>query len=309
MRSCVNSGGDIAGLRKRPICARRPASGLVDARRSAHAADFRHHPPGRASFPGAHPAPSVPELHRLPMSDVSEWLSSLGLSQYAEAFEAQGVEFDQRGELSDADLRELGVSALGHRKRLLKAIAMLVAGDNAALVGASSATVVETAPLAPTPRADSCTPSSASRAGAERRQLTVMFCDLVGSTALSARLDPEDLQQLHPQLSRGGGRGGRALRGPHRAIPRRRRAGLLRLSAGARGRCGARRAFGTEHRQGARDTARRGDTELQTRIGIATGRSSSARSAPARRRLNVRPAARRRILRRACRRKPSRARS
>ena len=66
----------------------------------------------------------------LPMTDVGEWLSSLGLPQYAEAFEAQGVELDQRVELSDADLRELGVSALGHRKRLRAAFHCARSGDD-----------------------------------------------------------------------------------------------------------------------------------------------------------------------------------
>ena len=118
------------------------------------------------------------------MTDVGEWLSSLGFSQYAPGFEAQAVEFDQLAELSDTDLRELGVVALGHRKRLLKAIAELAAGEDSVGLGA------------PTPRAEASPPSSASTAAAERRHLTVMFCDLVGSTQLATQLDPEDLQQV-----------------------------------------------------------------------------------------------------------------
>jgi len=118
------------------------------------------------------------------MTDVGEWLSSLGLSQYAAGFEAQAVEFDQLAELSDADLRELGVVALGHRKRMLKAIAELATGEDPAAAGTQ------------TPQAEASLPPSASKASAERRHLTVMFCDLVGSTHLATQLDPEDLRQV-----------------------------------------------------------------------------------------------------------------
>ncbi len=106
--------------------------------------------------------------------DVTQWLQSLGLAEYAPAFVEQGMGVDLLGELSDADLKELGVAMLGHRKRLLLAIAALAPGA----AGAPAA--------APPP------PSRE----AERRQLTVMFCDLVGSTLLAGRLDPEDLQRL-----------------------------------------------------------------------------------------------------------------
>jgi class 3 adenylate cyclase/tetratricopeptide (TPR) repeat protein len=117
------------------------------------------------------------------MSNLGQWLSDLGLPQYAAAFEAQAIEFDQLPDLSDADLRELGVAALGHRKRLLKAIA-----DRFDDTGtADAAAVQEHHPALPSP-----TPPAA----AERRHLSVMFCDLVGSTQLATQLDPEDLQQL-----------------------------------------------------------------------------------------------------------------
>jgi len=119
----------------------------------------------------------------MPMSDLGQWLSNLGLPQYAAAFEAQAVELDQLAELSDADLRELGVAALGHRKRLLKAIADRLDGKDAADAAA-------------TPQDRVPPPSPAPAAGAERRHLSVMFCDLVGSTQLATQLDPEDLQQL-----------------------------------------------------------------------------------------------------------------
>jgi class 3 adenylate cyclase/tetratricopeptide (TPR) repeat protein len=115
------------------------------------------------------------------MDDVEQWLQGLGLGVYAQAFAEQGIEFDLLGELGDDDLKALGVAALGHRKRLLRSIAALNSGASPSLLAAS---------LEPIAAA-----STAPR-DAERRHLTVMFCDMVGSTALSGRLDPEDLQQL-----------------------------------------------------------------------------------------------------------------
>jgi SAM (Sterile alpha motif) domain-containing protein len=101
--------------------------------------------------------------------DVAEWLRALGLEQYARVFRQNEIDQEVLPELTDADLEKLGVP-MGHRKRLLRAILTLRA---AAPVAAS--------PPAGQPQVDT---------SAERRQLTVMFCDLVGSTALSARLDP-----------------------------------------------------------------------------------------------------------------------
>jgi class 3 adenylate cyclase/predicted ATPase len=105
--------------------------------------------------------------------DVGDWLRSVGLGQYEAMFRASEIDADILPELTDSDLEKLGVP-LGHRKRLLKAIAGL---------GVAAA-----APPSPTPRA--------AAEAAERRQLTVMFVDLVGSTALSATLDPEDLRSV-----------------------------------------------------------------------------------------------------------------
>ncbi|HXD14353.1 MAG TPA: adenylate/guanylate cyclase domain-containing protein [Xanthobacteraceae bacterium] len=105
--------------------------------------------------------------------DVGDWLRSVGLGQYEATFRASEIDADILPELTDSDLEKLGVP-LGHRKRLLKAIAGL---------GVAAA-------AAPTP-----TPRTAADAS-ERRQLTVMFVDLVGSTALSAKLDPEDLRSV-----------------------------------------------------------------------------------------------------------------
>ena len=108
--------------------------------------------------------------------DIAKWLRGLGLQQYAAAFRDNAIDAEILPELTDVDLEKLGV-VLGHRKRLLKAIAAL-----AAPAAAMQATSVGSAP--------------AHGHDAERRQLTVMFCDLVGSTALSARLDPEDMREV-----------------------------------------------------------------------------------------------------------------
>jgi class 3 adenylate cyclase len=106
--------------------------------------------------------------------DVATWLRGLGLGQYASTFRENEIEADVLPELTEADLEKLGLP-LGPRKRILKAIANL--GEAQKASGAENP-----APL----------PADA----AERRQLTVMFCDLVGSTALSARLDPEDMRRV-----------------------------------------------------------------------------------------------------------------
>ena len=109
--------------------------------------------------------------------DVGHWLRSLGLAQYEGVFRDNEIEADILPDLTDADLEKLGLP-LGPRKRLLKAIANL---------GAPAAPVTSGAPAAA---------SGQTADTAERRQLTVMFCDLVGSTALSARLDPEDMRAI-----------------------------------------------------------------------------------------------------------------
>lgn len=122
------------------------------------------------------------------MIDVGTWLAALGLPQYAQAFEEQQIDGDLLATLSDADLRELGVTPLGHRKRILLAITRQ--GDPAADAAAAPA-------QGPVP-ASSPQGNGTNRVGsdAERRHLTVMFCDLVDSTALAGRLDPEEFQQL-----------------------------------------------------------------------------------------------------------------
>jgi SAM domain (Sterile alpha motif) len=109
---------------------------------------------------------------------VREWLRSLGLSEYADRFAEHRIDFSILRDLTDQERKEeLGVVALGDRRRLLRAIAQLA--------GAASATPQ----LAP-----GC--ESSPRDEAERRQVTVMFADLVGSTALSTGMDPEDLREV-----------------------------------------------------------------------------------------------------------------
>jgi class 3 adenylate cyclase len=111
--------------------------------------------------------------------DVAEWLRGLGLDQYLPAFRDNDVDGDVLCRLTSEDLRELGVTSLGHRKKLVSAIAALATPPHAELEPAS-------APA----------PAATKAARAERRHLTVMFVDLVGSTALSARLDPEDMREI-----------------------------------------------------------------------------------------------------------------
>jgi class 3 adenylate cyclase len=112
--------------------------------------------------------------------DIGEWLEQLGLGEYAEAFAKNRIKFDHLADLSEDDLRELGVAAMGDRKTLSRAIAAL-ADDSV-----EPAEMANGGPEEPPHRTTE----------AERRQLTVMFCDLVGSTALSQRLDPEELREV-----------------------------------------------------------------------------------------------------------------
>jgi class 3 adenylate cyclase len=104
--------------------------------------------------------------------DISVWLRSLDMEQYEQAFRENAIDATVLPELTVDDLRELGISLVGHRRKLLAAIAALRSDSGAA---------GQTGSVSPT---------------AERRQLTVMFCDLIGSTALSTRLDPEDLREI-----------------------------------------------------------------------------------------------------------------
>jgi class 3 adenylate cyclase/tetratricopeptide (TPR) repeat protein len=117
--------------------------------------------------------------------DIAGWLRGLGLEQYEQAFRDSAVDAEVLPELTDDHLKELGLP-LGHRVKLLKAIA--------ALRGATgSATIPLNRPDGPEQGAVLAAPAPPP---AERRQLTVMFVDLVGSTSLAARLDPEDMREV-----------------------------------------------------------------------------------------------------------------
>jgi hypothetical protein len=105
--------------------------------------------------------------------DIDGWLRRIGLAQYAELFRANDIDGELLGRLTSDDLKDIGVASFGHRKKLLEAIAEL-----------AGAVPVSPQPALIEPKAHDA---------AERRQVTVMFSDLVGSTALSARMDPGGL--------------------------------------------------------------------------------------------------------------------
>ena len=112
------------------------------------------------------------------MSDVTQWLEAQGLAQYAPVFAENDIDLDVLAELSEADLEKLGLS-LGHRRKLLRAL------DAKRRAEAPP----QQAPAAPAA-------SIKAEAEAERRQIKVQFCDLVGSTELASAVDPEDASAL-----------------------------------------------------------------------------------------------------------------
>jgi class 3 adenylate cyclase len=114
--------------------------------------------------------------------DVADWLRALGLDQYEATFQENAVDGELLPDLTDYDLKELGITPLGHRRQLLKAIAAL--------------RIQGTPVVEPTPPSSPTVDIGSLESTAERRPLSVMFCDMIGSTALSARLDPEDLREV-----------------------------------------------------------------------------------------------------------------
>ena len=123
--------------------------------------------------------------------DVAAWLKNLGLEQYEAAFRDNAIDGDLLPSLTAEDLKDLGVTIVGHRRKLLDAIAA---------IGAASKPKPPPAPADPPGTlhapAVASRPQSRSGADAERRPITVMFCDLVGSTSLAAKLDAEDWRTL-----------------------------------------------------------------------------------------------------------------
>jgi class 3 adenylate cyclase/predicted ATPase len=192
--------------------------------------------------------------------DVGAWLNRLGLEQYERAFRENDIDAEALRELTAEDLVDLGVSSVGHRRKLLGAIA--------ALRYKAVPEIERTGPLAAQVTNEISQDSTSS--SAERRQLTVMFCDLVGSTALSAQLDPEDLRDV--------------IAAYHRAVT-----GIIVTSGGFIARYmgdGILTYFGYPHAHeddaeravraglGAIDAVRRINIKsgkLQARVGIATG--------------------------------------
>src|SRR5262249_15737721 len=110
------------------------------------------------------------------MSEVRKWLETVGLAQYADAFEANDIDIDLLAQVDDQLLKDIGISSAGHRLRIRNAITKLGAHVQSETADGSLV--------------------SAGAASAERRQVTVMFSDLVGSTPLSAGMDPEDLREV-----------------------------------------------------------------------------------------------------------------
>src|SRR5262249_19453545 len=109
------------------------------------------------------------------MEQIADWLKKLGMSEYTDRFVENRIDFSVLPDLTEQHLKDLGI-ALGDRLKLLRAIR----------------------DIGSTPPTSAMPSSSEPKAAevAERRQVTVMFCDLVGSTALSARMDPEDLREV-----------------------------------------------------------------------------------------------------------------
>jgi class 3 adenylate cyclase len=115
------------------------------------------------------------------MHQVADWLEKLGLGQYDQTFAENDIDFAILVELTDEDLEKIGIKSFGHRRRILRAIGEL--GDSEKAVRARPVSEKASSPVV-------------VHDTAERRQVTVMFSDLVGSTALSARMDPEDLREV-----------------------------------------------------------------------------------------------------------------
>src|SRR5271169_991605 len=109
------------------------------------------------------------------MQQIADWLEKLGLSEYAARFAENRIDFSVLRDLTDQDLKDLGI-VLGDRRKLLRAVAELAGA----------------VPISPQPAFS----EPKSQDTAERRQVTVLFSDLVGSTALSTRMDPEDLREV-----------------------------------------------------------------------------------------------------------------
>jgi predicted ATPase/class 3 adenylate cyclase len=134
------------------------------------------------------------------MRQVADWLAKLGLGQYAQRFAENDINFDILADLTDQDLKDIGISSLGHRRQVLRAIGELGVTPNATAPDPAAAA----APAAAAPsstlaaaRPEIAAPAApAGEAAGERRHVTVMFCDLVDSTGIAAQLDAEEWRDL-----------------------------------------------------------------------------------------------------------------
>ena len=133
------------------------------------------------------------------MSEVRKWLETIGLSQYADAFETNDLEIDLLQQIDDQLLKDIGVASAGHRLRIRNAIAKLEAKVPSETADGSLTAprmAERQQPVSTLPPAPPLSISSVVEPKGERRYLTVMFCDLVGSTSISAHLDAEEWRDL-----------------------------------------------------------------------------------------------------------------
>src|SRR5262245_65779198 len=125
------------------------------------------------------------------MQQIADWLEKLGMSEYAQRFAENRIDFSVLRELTDQDLKDLGV-VLGDRRRMLRAIADIDGIEkNAPAAPAKATEAPPRTPVASEPIPTATPPPISAEAVGERRYLTVMFCDLRGSTGIAARLDAE----------------------------------------------------------------------------------------------------------------------
>jgi SAM domain (Sterile alpha motif) len=122
------------------------------------------------------------------MQQIADWLKRLDLSEYAERFAENGIDISVLPHLTDQDLKEMGV-LLGHRRKILAAI-----GESSGKPSSPASVPAAGAPIAPMPAAEATARPTAptTETAGERRYLTVMFCDLVGSTAISRNSMPRN---------------------------------------------------------------------------------------------------------------------
>jgi hypothetical protein len=126
---------------------------------------------------------------------TKEWLDGLGLGEYAPRFAENDIDFTILSDLTDQDLEKIGIASLGHRRKLLRAIAALDGAPGATAAAPEPPPVMPAVPIAAAAAKPTVSAASTGVEG-ERRYLTVMFCDLVGSTGISAKLDAEEWRDL-----------------------------------------------------------------------------------------------------------------